>query len=90
MQEEKKREAISFQIILNVLDKLEYGATAPAGGSSEEPQRATPLGAVAPATRRLCGHTPDGTTVRSHQHHRKRLQSVAAVRGAPTSSGTAG
>ena len=27
LQEEKKREAISFQIILNVLDKLEYGAT---------------------------------------------------------------
>ena len=27
LQEEKKRESISFQIILNVLDKLEYGAT---------------------------------------------------------------
>ena len=27
MEEEKKRESISFQIILNVLDKLEYGAT---------------------------------------------------------------
>ena len=24
-------------------------------------------------------HTPDGTTVRSHPHHRKRLQGVAAV-----------
>ena len=27
LQEAKKRESISFQIILNVLDKIEYGAT---------------------------------------------------------------